>query len=214
MLSPGQFFGPRFTELPYSSRFLTLAAARVTVPQLSIQSFRARAKLVGADQVSKNSWDSEDQLKPKPTPQARFKAPPTDSELKRAERTYSPEEWHTLEVEAAERNLDRHLETDIRGVPTDFDELMDLTLETDFADVGSVVTGMTGLPSRSRSKLNIPTDRERNSSCPAWVAPKKAYSTNRGPHLPSAETSASAKSSAPAKSSDSSRGVGNDFFHI
>ena len=158
-----------------------------------------------------------DQLKPQPPP--KFKAPPTDSELKRVERMYPPEEWHTLEHEAAERNLDRHLESDLRGVPTDFDTLMDLTMDTDFADVGSVATGMSVLPSRSRTRLNVPAERERgprsSSSCPAWTAHKKAYFTNRGPHAAPSETSDTpAKSSATAKSSSDSRDVGNGYFHI
>ena len=128
-----------------------------------------------------------------------------------------------IRYEADERNLDRHLASDLRGVPTDFDELMDLALETDFADAVSVMTGMSVLPIRSRSRLNIPAEREHgaraSSSCPAWSDPKKAYSTNRGPrlHPPNStpdKSATSAKSAASAKSTASIENVGGDFFQI
>ena len=188
---------------------MTLAAARVTLPQLSLQSFRALAKLVGSDQVSKVSWATGDLLKEKPP--APFKAPPTESRLKHAERMYAPEEWHTIAHDAAERNPDRHLASDLREeAPADFDELMDLALETDFADAGSVRAGMGVLPSSSRSRLHIPAEHgvRSSSSCPAWADPKKAYSTNRGPR-----SGATAKSNASDKPSNSN-GAGGDSHHL
>ena len=143
----------------------TLAAARVTVPHLSIQSFRARAKVVGADQASKNRWDPDDQLKEKRGP--RFKAPPTESQLKRAERTYAADERHSLERDAAGRNLDRRIESDLRGAPTDFDTLMDLSIGTDFAYAGPAKTGMSMLPIRSRSPLNVSEPQGRLPAAPS-----------------------------------------------
>ena len=126
---------------------------------------------------------------------------------------YTKDERHSLAYEAAGGNIDRHLETDLREeAPSDFDELMDLALETDFADIGSVCTGVSGIPERSRSKLNVPAERSArsSSSCPAWTAPKKAYSTNRGPHTPSRS-----EADAPAKPASSSSGkTAEDFYHL
>ena len=161
--------------------------------------------------MSKSSWEADDQLKAKKAPL--FKAPPSPSELKRVEEMYTKEEWHSLVYEAAEKNLDRHLETDLREeAPADFDELMDLTLQTDFADIGSVCTGVSGIPERPRSRLNFPAERNARSSpsCPSWVAPKKAYSANRGPHYGAESTAQS--TAKPASSSSGKTAEG--FYHL
>ena len=88
----------------------------------------------------------------------------------------------TIERVASGRNIGRGIETDIRE-PPEYDDLVDLTMGADFADAAAVA-GVSGLPRRSRSQLHVPTVRRSRAafSCPAWVAPRKAYSENRGPH--------------------------------
>ena len=147
-------------------------------PHLPFQTFRARAKKVGADLVSKLSWDSHDVVK-RP-PYAEHTGKPT---------FMSAEEWEEHEAEriAQEKNLDHHLE---------FDDLMDLSLMSDLADCSSVRTGCSELIHHTRTgvtfsqlnpnqpkKLNKLSPERASSSCPPWRPEPKPYSTNRGPHM-------------------------------
>ena len=148
---------------------LTLPAASVMRPHLPFQLFRARAEKVGSDQPPKMGWDIRDVAKRPP------------SAVRPAGNTYmSAEEWRKFAREAAEANLDHHLE---------FDDLMDFSLQSDLADCSSVQTGHSELIHHTRSgvtfnQLNptrFPPDRASSSSRPPWRPEPKLFSTNRGP---------------------------------
>ena len=134
---------------------------------------------MGDGKASQDSWGIHDQLKRPPQEKAHVSKPPTSDRQKPPS-----EERRTLGREASGRNLYRRPESDIRE-PLKYDDLVDLTMHTEFADAASVCVGVSGLPRRSRPQLSVTADRRgprSAASLPTWVAPKKAKSTNRGLH--------------------------------
>ena len=106
-------------------------------------------------------------------------------------------------------NVDRRRETDLRVDGADFDDLMVLATNADFAGDGSLMAGATGVPpNRSRSKMAARAERTSRATArsPGRSSPEQAYSAHRGPRTSASVGGITARASASAKSSRSEDG--------